>query len=154
MQRTAFVDVYVFRGQEASLEVLLLRRARGQVRPGTWEGVHGRIDDGESAVAAARREIREECGCRPAALYNLSRVEHFYLHRSDEVVAIPVFAAFVAADAVITLSDEHDTSLWLPPPDAAERATWPRAARAIDDAVRLLGRGEAGLLEDVLRIDD
>lgn len=150
--RVALVDVYVMRGRGDALEVLLLRRARDQARGGTWEGVHGKIDDGETPVAAARRELHEEVGCEPMVLYNLSRVEQFYLHTTDQVVLIPVFVAFVAPDAVIQLSDEHDTLLWLAPADARDRCTWPRAARAIDDAVRLVGNGNAGLLEDVLRV--
>ncbi len=150
----SYVDVYVLRGRGDGLEALLLRRARGQVRPGSWECVHGKIDAGETPAAAARRELREETGCTPMALYNLSRVEQFYLHGSDEIALIPVFAAFVAADAVIRLSHEHDTVLWLSPADAQQRCSWPRAARSIADAVRLLGDGTAGVLDDVLRIDD
>jgi 8-oxo-dGTP pyrophosphatase MutT (NUDIX family) len=150
--RIGLVDVYVLRGRGDALEVLLLRRARGQVRPGSWEAVHGKIDDGETPVASARRELKEETGCDAIALYNLSRVEQFYYHTSDEVMLIPVFVAFVAADAVIHLSEEHDTMLWLPPAQARERFSWPRAARCLDDAVRLLGEGNAGVLEDVLRV--
>lgn len=150
--RVTYVDIYVMRGRADALQVLLLRRARDQARGGTWEGVHGKIDDGETAVAAARRELQEEIGCAPMVLYNLSRVEQFYLHASDQVVLIPVFVAFVAPDAVVHLSAEHDTLLWLTPADAREQCTWPRAARAIEDAVRLLGDGHAGLLEDVLRV--
>jgi 8-oxo-dGTP pyrophosphatase MutT (NUDIX family) len=148
----AFIDVYVMRGRGHGLEVLLLRRARDQARGGTWEGVHGKVDDGETPLAAARRELQEETGCAPMILYNLSRIEQFYLHTSDQVVLIPVFAAFVAPDSVIRLSDEHDTLLWLTPAEARDRWTWPRSARAIEDAVRLLGDGNAGLLEDVLRV--
>lgn len=150
--RVAYVDVYVLRGRGDVLEVLLLRRARGQVRPSSWEAVHGKIDQGETPVAAARRELLEETGCAPLALYNLSRVEQFYAHASDEIVVIPAFVAFVAADAVIHLSDEHDTLLWLTPQDARDRCSWPRAARCLEDAVRLLGEGNAGVLEDVLRV--
>jgi 8-oxo-dGTP pyrophosphatase MutT (NUDIX family) len=150
--RVTYVDIYVMRGRAEALQVLLLRRARDQARGGTWEGVHGKIDDGETPVAAARRELQEETGCAPMVLYNLSRVEQFYLHATDQVVLIPVFVAFVAPDTVMQLSAEHDTFLWLPPADAREQCTWPRAARAIDDAVRLLGDGHAGLLEDVLRV--
>lgn len=150
--RVTYVDIYVMRGRAEALQVLLLRRARDQARGGTWEGVHGKIDDGETAVAAARRELQEEIGCAPMVLYNLSRVEQFYLHVSDQVVLIPVFVAFVAPDAVMQLSAEHDTFLWLTPADAREQCTWPRAARAIEDAVHLLGDGHAGLLEDVLRV--
>jgi 8-oxo-dGTP pyrophosphatase MutT (NUDIX family) len=151
-QRVGLVDVYVLRGRGDALEVLLLRRARGQKRPGSWEAVHGKIDDGETPVAAARREIKEETGCDPMSLYNLSRVEQFYYHASDEVMLIPVFVAFVAADAVIQLSEEHDTLLWLAPAQARERFSWPRAARCLEDAVRLMGEGSAGVLEDVLKI--
>lgn len=150
--RVALVDVYVLRGRGDTLEVLLLRRARGQVRSGTWEAVHGKIDAGESPVAAARRELREETGCEALALYNASRVEQFYYHTTDEVVLIPVFVAFVASDAVIHLSEEHDTLLWLTPAAAREQCSWPRAARCLDDAVRLFGEGNAGVLEDVLKI--
>ncbi len=144
--------MYVLRGRGDSLEVLLLRRARGQVRPGSWEAVHGKIDPGETPTDAARRELKEETGCDPLALYNLSRVEQFYYHATDEVVLIPVFVAFIAADAVAQLSEEHDTLLWLSPDDARERFSWPRAARSLDDALRLLRDGNAGVLEEVLRV--
>lgn len=150
--RVAFVDVYVLRGRGDALEVLLLRRARTQARGGSWEAVHGKIDPGETPTAAARRELHEETSCTPLALYNLSRVEQFYSHTSDEVVLIPAFVAFVAADAVIHLSEEHDTLLWLTPDDARERCSWPRATRCLGDAVRLFGDGNAGVLEDALRL--
>ncbi|HEY3935047.1 MAG TPA: NUDIX domain-containing protein [Gemmatimonadales bacterium] len=149
---TTFVDVYVLRGREDALEVLLLRRARDRVRAGTWECVHGRIDPGELPAECARRELLEETGCHALALYNLSRVEQFYLHHDDRVALIPVFVAFVTGDAVVQLSDEHDTWLWLSPEQARTQWSWPRAERAIADAVRLLGRGNAGELEDVLRV--
>jgi 8-oxo-dGTP pyrophosphatase MutT (NUDIX family) len=150
--RVALVDVYVLRGRGDAIEVLLLRRARGQARPGSWEAVHGRIDPGETPAETARRELREETGCEALALYNLSRVEQFYYHSSDEVVLIPAFAAFIASDAVIHLSEEHDTLLWLTPADARARFSWPRAARCLADALQLLGEGNAGVLEDVLRV--
>ncbi|HEY4099283.1 MAG TPA: NUDIX domain-containing protein [Gemmatimonadales bacterium] len=148
----SLVDVYVLRGRGEELEVLLLRRAPRGVRAGTWEGVHGKIDPGESPVDAAVRELHEETGCHPLALYNLSRVEQFYLHTEDRVAMIPVFVAFLAGDAVVRLSDEHDTLLWMKPDPARERLTWPRARRALDDAIALLGSGGAGILEEVLRV--
>lgn len=114
--------------------------------------MHGKIDPGETPVEAARREFHEETGCAPLALYNLSRVEQFYSHPGDEVVLIPAFVALVAADCVVHLSEEHDTLLWLAPREAGERCSWPRAARCLEDAVRLLGEGNAGVLEDVLRL--
>lgn len=146
------VDVYVLRPAPPGWEVLCLRRAPGDRSPGTWESVHGHIEAEETPVAAAERELREETGLAAERLYNVSRVESFYLHRQDEVVLIPVFCAFVAAGAEPRLSAEHDACEWLGPEDAAARFAWPRERRALADALALLGRGDTGGLEDVLRV--
>ena len=174
--RIAYVDVLVLRGEGDGLQVLCLRRGPGGRSPGSWEAIHGHIDEGETAVATAIRELREEAGLVPRRLYNLSRVESFYRHTTNEVVLVPVFgalvtrreevrlsgehdafewlapafAAFVSREAEASISPEHDAYEWLPPGAARERMSWPRIRREITDAVRMIGRGEAGPLEDVL----
>jgi dATP pyrophosphohydrolase len=150
--RVALVDLYVLRSAGAALECLALRRAVGGRCPGSWETVHGHIEEGETPAGAARRELEEEAGLVPERLYNLSRVEAFYQHRLDEVALVPVFAAFVAAGAAVRTSAEHDRFEWLPPAEARRRFAWPREARALDDVVALLGGGDAGPVEDVLRV--
>lgn len=150
--RVCFVDTFVLREAGARLEVLLLRRAVGGRCPGSWETVHGTIEPGETPEQTARRELREETGLAPVRLYNLSRVEAFYQHRVNEVALIPQFAAFVAADAAVRVSAEHDRCEWLPPAEAARRFAWPRERRALDDILSIVGGGDGGLLEDVLRV--
>jgi 8-oxo-dGTP pyrophosphatase MutT (NUDIX family) len=150
--RIAYVDVLVLRGAGPSVELLCLRRGPQGRSPGSWEAVHGHIDPGETPVATALREVWEEAGARPDRLYNLSRVESFYRHTTNEVVLVPVFAAFVPADAAVLLSSEHDGFDWLPPDQARKRMSWPRVRREIDDVMGLLGGGDAGPLEDMLRI--
>jgi 8-oxo-dGTP pyrophosphatase MutT (NUDIX family) len=150
--RVMLLDVYLFRPGPDGAEVLALRRAAGGRSPGSWEGVHGHVEAGETVSAAAIREILEETGLTPDRLYNLSRVERFYLHEADRVASVPVFAAWVKRDAVVALSVEHDQLEWLPAAGAAKRFSWPRAVRAIDDALHLVGDGTAGPLEDVLRV--
>lgn len=147
-----FIDVCVLRGAGASLEVLLLQRARGATRAGSWEGVHGTIEAGETPDQAARRELHEETGLTPTAWYNLSRVEMFYRAAEDEVALIPVFAALVREGSEPELSGEHDSWVWQAPQMAVRCCTWPRFARTIDDAVRLLGGGDAGVVEQTLRL--
>jgi 8-oxo-dGTP pyrophosphatase MutT (NUDIX family) len=148
----SLVDVYVLRGKEAALQCLVLRRAAGGRCPGSWETVHGHIEGDEPPAKAAIRELQEETGLTAERLYNVSRVELFYQHRTDEVALVPVFAAFVTSEAAVSLGQEHDGFEWLAVPDAAARFAWPRERRALDDIVVLFHSGQAGTVDDVLRV--
>lgn len=150
--RTSLVDVYVLRKGERGLECLLLRRGQGGRCPGSWEAVHGHIEAAEQPVAAALRELEEETGLTELRLYNISRVELFYQHRSDEVSLVPVFAALVSAQSEVRLGPEHDRFEWLVPELARQRFAWPRERRALEDIIALLAGGDAGAVEDVLRV--
>ena len=132
--------------------MLVLRRGPNGRCPGSWETVHGTIEPGETPVQASLRELREETGFVPERVYNVSRTEGFYQHKTDEMALIPVFAAFVAQHSAPRLSSEHDRAEWLTPADAARRFAWPRERRALEDILSILGGGNAGLLEDVLRV--
>ena len=150
--RVSIVDVYPVRRDPGGLLILLLRRSNAGRCPGSWEAVHGQIEPGENPTEAALRELKEETGLAPARLYNLSRVESFYLHRSDEVALIPVFVALIDGDGRTVLGEEHDYAEWVPIAEAAQRFDWPRERRAAADIEVLLSQGMAGPLEDVLRI--
>jgi len=151
--RVAFVDVYVLRrGPGGGLEALALRRGPSGRCPGSWETVHGTIEPGETPVQAALRELAEETGLAPRRLYNASRVEAFYRHGADEVALIPVFVALVDEGSAARPSAEHDRAEWLAGSEAPQRFSWPRERRALEDVLSILGSGDAGLLEDVLRV--
>ncbi|MFN2315036.1 MAG: NUDIX domain-containing protein [Gemmatimonadales bacterium] len=150
--RVSLVDAYLLRPAPAGLEALVLRRGPHGRCPGSWEAVHGHIEAGESPAEAAAREILEEAGLRPTRLYNLSRVETFYQHGIDEVAMVPVFVGLAEEGAAVTIGPEHDASEWLPVEQAAERYSWPRERRAILDAAAILRAGDAGAIEDVLRV--
>ena len=150
--RVSLVDVYVMRRIGGRLDCLVLRRAAGGRCPGSWETVHGHIEPGERPAEAATRELAEETGLAPERLYNLSRVESFYQHRIDEVALVPVFVAIVAEGAETRLGAEHDRFEWLDAALAEGRFAWPRERRALADIVALLASGNAGAIDDVLRV--
>jgi 8-oxo-dGTP pyrophosphatase MutT (NUDIX family) len=145
------VDVFVFRGALDGLRVLTLRRAEGTRCTGAWEAVHGRIEPEETPEQAAVREVEEETGLPVFRLYNVT-CQPFYLHRFGAVQLAVVFAAFVNAPDRLQLGEEHDAAEWLTVDQASRRFSWPRSVTALRDAVRLVGKGHAGPVEDVLRV--
>lgn len=148
------VDVVVLApaaaGRRDRWRILTLRRATGTRCTGAWEIVHGRIEAGERPADAAAREVTEETGLAVERLYSIT-VNPFYLHRADTVQLALVFAAVVAADSP-RLGDEHDASAWRTPAAAAKVLTWPREKEAVAHALYLLAGGDAGHVEDVLRV--
>jgi 8-oxo-dGTP pyrophosphatase MutT (NUDIX family) len=129
---------------------LLLQRATNTRCPGSWETIHGHIESGERPEIAAVREVREETGLTVERLYNVT-VQPFYLHRYSAVQLAVVFAAFVGETEVV-LGPEHQGAEWLTVDEALARYTWPRSRAALNDIVDLLHAGDAGVVEDVLRV--
>jgi dATP pyrophosphohydrolase len=149
--RVGVVDVYVIRPYRPEWLVLALQRGPNTRCPASWETVHGRIEAGETPENAAVREVREETGLAVDRLYSIT-CQPFYLHSIGVVQMAVVFAAFVLEDSDVRLGDEHVRHEWLTLPDAATRFTWPREREALSHITILLGSGDAGPAEDVLRV--
>ena len=133
------VDVYPYRQVGRRLAFLVLRRAAGTRYAGQWRMVGGKVEPGETAHAAARRELAEETGQAPLRFWTLPSVNTFYEWHADRLTLAPAFAAEMAADPV--LDREHDAFRWLPPPAAAACLAWPEQQRLLLLAADLLERG-------------
>jgi dihydroneopterin triphosphate diphosphatase len=120
-----FVDCHIFRLRGGRDEWLLLKRAPHIRLGGTWQMVSGCIEDGEKAYVAAARELLEETGLVPVHFYQASILNRFYLAATDEVMLTPVFAAHVAEDAEVHLSEEHTDWEWVTHDEALRRYPWP-----------------------------
>jgi 8-oxo-dGTP pyrophosphatase MutT (NUDIX family) len=131
------VDVIVFRRVQKGWQVLVLRRAAGTRCPGSWEMVHGKVNDGESLEAAARRELLEETGLAAESLFSIT-MHPFYLVPRQTVQIAAVFAAVVPGDVPVVRGDEHDKHGWVTVAAARRRFSWPHERRHLDDAVALL----------------
>jgi dihydroneopterin triphosphate diphosphatase len=149
--RVGVVDVYVIRPYRDEWLVLSLQRSLRTRCPASWETVHGRIEPSERPEQAAVREVREETGLELDRLYNVT-CQPFYLHTLGVVQMAVVFAAFVTESATVRLGSEHQHYEWLSMADAAAKFTWPREREALEHIRILLGAGDAGPAEDVLRV--
>ncbi len=132
------VEVHVFRRRGKRLEMLLIRRSPSRSLAGAWQPVTGGIERGESAMAAAVREVLEETGLTPLRWWALEQPAAFYDVAHDRIRVVPVFAAEVGWTDGMCLSLEHDRYAWLPLAEASKRVLWAtqrQAHRAVVDEV-------------------
>jgi len=133
--RCTHVEVYLFRRRSGRLEFLALRRSPGRNLGGVWQPVTGKIDRGESAFAAARREVLEETGLRPRAWWCLETMATFFDVASDSIRLLPLFAAEIGPRDIVRLSREHDAMRFASARTAARLYLWDTQRRGLE-AVR------------------
>ncbi|MEQ1833199.1 MAG: NUDIX pyrophosphatase, partial [Candidatus Eisenbacteria bacterium] len=118
------IEVHVFRRRGKRLEMLLLRRSPSRSLAGVWQPVTGGIERGESAMAAAVREVAEETGLTPLRWWALEQPASFYDVAADRIRVVPVFAAEVAWADPVHLSHEHDRYQFVSLSKASELVLW------------------------------
>jgi dATP pyrophosphohydrolase len=133
--RSDHIEVYPFRRRGARVEFLALRRAPGRDLPGVWQPVTGKIERGESAFEAARREVLEETGLSPRRWWSLETMTVFFDAGSDAIRLLPLFAAELGARDIVRLSREHDDARFVSARIAAGLFLWNAQRRGLD-AVR------------------
>lgn len=113
--------------------VLICQRPPHKIYPGEWEFPGGKIEPGETAREALRRELHEELGIEVTGCQPLLRVRHDY---PELAVELDVWR--VSGWVGTVRSGEHPQVAWAKP---AEMGRWPLLAanRAIVTALRLPG---------------
>lgn len=130
------VCVFLFRRQGSARQYLLLHRVPEK---GTfWQGVTGSIEEGETLLQAASREVHEETGLTPTGIRPVDFTYRFpvldewreaYGPDPEEIVE-HVFVAEVDHGEP-TLSPEHDAWGWHLPEEAASMLKWPNNIKGL-----------------------
>lgn len=107
------VLVFLTRGED----VLLIKRSPTRpLFPNKYNGLGGHVERGESVLAAARREVLEECGLEPSALWLCAMVA---IDTGDADTGIAMWVFRGTAEGEPTHSDEGEIS-WVPVSKIAE----------------------------------
>ncbi len=98
-----------------------------------WQFIAGGGEDDETPLAAARREILEECGVRAGLVLPLKAMCYIptdifpnlraYSWPADTYV-VPEYAFAFECEERILLSHEHTSSVWLTYEEARDRLKW------------------------------
>lgn len=136
--RRDMVTVFVARPDErgAAHEFLQLRRVAGDYMGGTWQTVRGVVEPGETAIAGALRELKEESGLTPREFYGLSSIDSFYTARFDTIWHCAVFFALIDREQSVVLNEEHDAHRWVAQTSINENFMWPRERELIAEIGR------------------
>lgn len=123
-------------------KLLLVRRAPGQALAGLWEFPGGKVEAGESAAQALKRELREELGVSAEIG---ARVGFGTVESDDRIIVLEGITARLLGPVAST--PVHDAMVWADP-SAIDRSTLASADHPLLDA--WLGRFAAPSYPTVL----
>lgn len=138
----SIVDAYVFRRRQGLVQFLLLQRRTDVQLGGAWQAMHGKIDEHETALAAAKRAVTSLTGAEITAIYSADYINQFFDHQRDAVVLAPVFAFEVAPAATYALAADYADFAWCDTEEATARLLFSGqrwAIRHIEEIIGLAG---------------
>ena len=145
------VDAYVYHQNKNDIRFLLLKRARTKMYEHLWQGVAGKIENGEKAWEAATRELNEETGLEPVRVFVADHVSRFYETHGDRVNLVPVFGIEVKNRKVV-LSKEHCEFQWLDFKTARKRLVWNGQKEGIKSVFEMLSSDDDRIKWSEVRI--
>jgi 8-oxo-dGTP pyrophosphatase MutT (NUDIX family) len=102
----------------------------------------GHPDGGESAAAAARREVREETGVEAELVEKLGDIRYWYAREGKRVMKIVAFFLFRYSSGDVADHDhEVEEALWIPLEEAPERLAYQGEREMAESALSRLAEG-------------
>jgi dATP pyrophosphohydrolase len=128
--RSRGVAAVILAGRGEAARVLVLQRNKNTSR-GLWSLVMGRLEKGESAADAIRREIAEETGISVETLYTTGCIDTYFNAGANSIEMMPIFAAPFAREPAVILDHEHLAYRWLSFAEAIELLAYPGQREAL-----------------------
>jgi len=101
-------------------DILILREKKGD-NSGKYHFPGGHTEDGESLEEALRREISQETGIKQVDIGQPYYACEWPAKLGGQLVRVTgVFYPCITEQRNVTLSDEHDQALWIPPAEYSQ----------------------------------
>lgn len=129
----------VYRREDGDVEIALASRRtrRGEL---AWGLPKGEIEEGETAGAAALREVREEAGLEAEIEAELGDIRYFYVWEGVRVRKAVHFFLMRATGGDVSLHDhEMEDVRWFPLEQALEKAAYRGERDVLQRAAERLG---------------
>ena len=121
-----------------SSKVLLLRHSSISSRGGGhWDFPKGHIDDGETEIQTALRELGEETGIEQVKVVDGFRdtITYTFSGGQEQIGKEVVFFLATTKESKVTLSHEHIDYSWLDFDSAFSRLTYDNARQVLRNAI-------------------
>ena len=96
----------------------------------------GRLEKGESAAEAIRREIAEETGIAAPSLYTSGCCDTFFNPGGNAIEIMPIFVALFAEQPQVRLDHEHLAYRWMSFAEAVAVMAYPGQRQALPEIKR------------------
>lgn len=132
------VNVAVIKKDYDGWHFLVLKRAEGESYGGYWGFMTGGKRGTETVAQVVVRELQEEAGLSPEAMWATEYLVQFYEPEVDAIWILPLIVAVVKPESEVKLSAENSEYRWLTADKAKHLVSWRNLVKAIDDVSREL----------------
>lgn len=128
MRTETSAGVVVYRRQAGEPLVLVLHYDAGH-----WDFPKGKLEQGETDLQAARRELQEETGMTQVDIEPdwKQRMHYFYTREGERISKTVVFFLGRTESSQVKLSNEHQGFAWLSPSEAKAKLTFENAKKIL-----------------------
>ena len=135
MREQKSVGIVLFRNDSGKNEFLLLNYPQGH-----WDFIKGKVEQGETPHETALRETKEETGISDIEFIDgfEESVEYDFRFKNEDIHKKVIFFLAKTNEKKISLSHEHNDSVWLEYDDALKKTTFRNAKNVLSKANEFL----------------